>query len=137
MSGFRPERGADGRLRVAGCDAVALAEEHGTPLQLYDAGALRARARAIKTALAAALPGRETVVAFASKACPLPPVLRVLAQEDVHCDVASGNRQEGELAVLVDHTHGVDLRPAVVFSEPGCEGHCGSAFIEFEGCDSW
>jgi hypothetical protein len=25
VSGSRPERGADGRLRVAGCDAVALA----------------------------------------------------------------------------------------------------------------
>ena len=97
MSGFRPERGADGRLRVAGCDAVALAEEHGTPLQLYDAGALRARARAIRSALAAALPARETVVAFASKACPLPPVLRVLAEEGAHCDVASG----GELALAL------------------------------------
>ncbi len=97
MSGSRPERGPDGRLRVAGCDVVALAEAHGTPLQLYDAGALRARARAIRAALAAALPGRETVVAFASKACPLPPVLRVLAEEGVHCDVASG----GELALAL------------------------------------
>ncbi len=97
MSGSRPERGPDGRLRVAGCDVVALAEAHGTPLQLYDAGALRARARAIRAAVAAALSGRETVVAFASKACPLPPVLRVLAEEGVHCDVASG----GELALAL------------------------------------
>jgi diaminopimelate decarboxylase len=93
----RPERGSDGRLRVGGCDVVALAEAHGTPLQLFDVGALRERARAIRAAMAAALPGREAVVAFASKACPLPPVLRVLAGEGLHCDVASS----GELALAL------------------------------------
>jgi diaminopimelate decarboxylase len=88
-------RTAAGALVLGGCEAAALAEEHGTPLLVYDTTALRARARRFAAALANAMPGRETSVAFASKACPCPPVLAVLAAEGLRCDVASA----GEIAM--------------------------------------
>ncbi|MFN8130709.1 MAG: diaminopimelate decarboxylase [Solirubrobacteraceae bacterium] len=88
-------RGAEGGLLIGGCDAGELAAEFGTPLLAYDTGALRARARRFRAALASALPGREAAVAFASKACPCPPVLAVLAAEGLRCDVASA----GEVAM--------------------------------------
>jgi diaminopimelate decarboxylase len=36
---------ADGRLSVGGVDVLSLAEEHGTPLFVYDEAHLRARCR--------------------------------------------------------------------------------------------
>jgi diaminopimelate decarboxylase len=62
---------------------------------VYFEGVLDARARAFREALAAAMGGRATRVAFASKACPLPGVLRVLAAAGLSCDVASA----GEIAM--------------------------------------
>lgn len=91
-------RSPSGGLLLGGCDAQELAQRFGTPLLVFDAGALRERARRMRSAFAAALPDRRVSVAFASKACPCPPVLEVLAGEGLHCDVASGG--ELRLATL-------------------------------------
>jgi diaminopimelate decarboxylase len=79
----------DGRLLIGGCDAEALAREHGTPAYVFAEDDLRARARAFRDALAAHHDGPGEVV-FASKALPCTPVLRLFAEEGLGCDVASG-----------------------------------------------
>ncbi len=83
----------DGRLLLDGIDAAELADRFGTPLYIYDAATLRARARAYTGPLAAA-GGR---VVFALKANAAPGVLRVLRQEGLGADVASA----GEIAAAV------------------------------------
>ena len=47
---------SEGHLSIGGCDLVALAEEHGTPLVVYDEGALRAMDRANRDAFMALQP---------------------------------------------------------------------------------
>jgi diaminopimelate decarboxylase len=79
----------DGRLLIGGCDAEALAREHGTPAYVFAEDDLRARARGFMGALAAHHDGPGHVV-FASKALPCTPVLRLFAEEGLGCDVASG-----------------------------------------------
>ena len=79
----------DGRLSVGGCDAEALAREHGTPAYVLAEDDLRARARTFRSALAAHHDGPGEVV-FASKALPCTAVLRLFAEEGLGCDVASG-----------------------------------------------
>lgn len=85
----------DGRLRVGGVDLADLAEQYGTPLQVYDRDALRARARAYVDALDA-YPGTARAV-FACKANSTVGVLREVLAEGVGADVAS----EGELAAAL------------------------------------
>jgi diaminopimelate decarboxylase len=77
-----------GHLEIGGCDAVALAREFGTPAYIVAEQDLRARASAFVGELAA----RHTDfdVLFASKAFPCTAVYRVLAEEGLACDVASG-----------------------------------------------
>ena len=77
-----------GRLSIGGVDLVELAGMHGTPLYVYDAATVRARARSIRTALAAAYPG-PTRVSYAAKAYAAPWLLRVLAGEGLGVDVVS------------------------------------------------
>src|SRR3954447_22317294 len=86
-----PEASAvrDGRLSIGGCDAEALAAEHGTPAYVLAEDDLRARARAFTAALAAHHDGPGEIV-FASKALPCTAVLRLLSEEGLGCDVASG-----------------------------------------------
>jgi diaminopimelate decarboxylase len=79
----------DGRLLIGGCDAEAVAREHGTPAYVFAEDDLRARAREFRAALAAHHDGSGQVV-FASKACPLTAVMRLFAEEGLGCDVASG-----------------------------------------------
>jgi diaminopimelate decarboxylase len=83
-AGLTPE----GHLEVGGCDLVALAEEHGTPLVVYDEGALRASARAYRDAFAAHAPDARVV--YASKAYFGLAMLRLALQEGLDVDVASG-----------------------------------------------
>jgi diaminopimelate decarboxylase len=65
----------DGRLRIVGRDAEALARDRGTPLLVYDRARFAESARALQGALArTGLPFR---VRFALKANPLPEVLEV------------------------------------------------------------
>ena len=65
----------DGRLRICGVDAEALARDHGTPLFVYDRERFAENARRLQAALAAT--GQPFVLRFALKANPLPEVLAV------------------------------------------------------------
>ncbi len=84
-----------GRLEVGGCDLVELAARFGTPAYVVAEDDLRARARAFLAGLRQRHPDGD--VLFASKAFPCTGVLRVLADEGLSCDVASG----GELAMAL------------------------------------
>src|SRR5581483_6656810 len=86
---------ADGHLELGGCDAVELAAEFGTPAYVVVEDDLRSRARAFVSELRARHPDSD--VLFASKAFPCTAVYRVLAEEGLSCDVASG----GELALAL------------------------------------
>jgi diaminopimelate decarboxylase len=77
-----------GRLSVGGVDLLDLANEHGTPLFVYDEAHLRARCR---EALAAFGDG----VAYASKAFLCLAMARLVHDEGMYLDVATG----GELHV--------------------------------------
>jgi diaminopimelate decarboxylase len=80
---------AAGRLEIAGCDVLELAERFGTPAYVVSEDDLRARARAFIGAFEAA--GQDDFrVVFASKAFGATAVMRVFAQEGLDCDVASG-----------------------------------------------
>ena len=82
--------GEHGQLLVGGCDVVALAEEFGTPLFIYDEAQLRARCR---EAVAAFGDG----VAYATKAFLCRAMARLAHEEGMHLDVASG----GELLIAL------------------------------------
>ncbi len=84
-----------GHLELGGCDAVELAEQFGTPAYVVAEDDLRARARAFRDELSRRHPDGD--VLFASKAFPCTAVCRVLAEEGLACDVASG----GELALAL------------------------------------
>src|SRR5947209_15576996 len=77
-----------GHLEVGGCDAIELAHEFGTPAYVVAEQDLRARARSFLDAVAARHDDFD--VLFASKAFPCTAVYRVLAEEGLACDVASG-----------------------------------------------
>ncbi len=81
---------AGGRLRVGGIDLLDLAAEHGTPLFVYDEEHLRARCR---EAVAAFGDG----VAYGSKAFLCLAMARLVHEEGMHVDVATG----GELHVAL------------------------------------
>jgi diaminopimelate decarboxylase len=83
---------AAGRLEVGGCDTIELAREFGTPAYVVAEDDLRGRAQSFVAAFAARHADSELL--FASKAFPCTAVYRVLAEEGIGVDVASG----GELA---------------------------------------
>ena len=85
----------DGRLQLGGCDAIELAREFGTPAYIVVEDDLRARAQAFVEAFRARTKSFD--VLFASKAFPCTAIYRVLAEEGIACDVASG----GELALAL------------------------------------
>jgi diaminopimelate decarboxylase len=80
----------DGRLSVGGCDVIALAEQYGTPLFIYDEHHLRARCR---EAVAAFPDG----AAYATKAFMCIAMARLAHEEGMTLDVATG----GELHVAL------------------------------------
>jgi diaminopimelate decarboxylase len=84
-----------GHLEIGGCDAVELAREFGTPAYVVAEDDLRGRARAFLAAIADRHSDYD--VLFASKAFPCSAVYRVLREEGLGCDVASG----GELALAL------------------------------------
>jgi diaminopimelate decarboxylase len=92
---FTAQPGADGRLTVGGCALADVAAEFGTPALVFDEQGLRDTAREYASAFAARHP--DTDVHFASKALPCAPVLRILCEEGLCCDVASA----GELAIAL------------------------------------
>jgi len=89
-AGITPE----GHLALEGVDLVALADELGTPLYVYDEATIRARARAYADGLKKAYPGKS-LVCYAGKAYCAPWLLRVIDNEGLGLDVVSG----GELFV--------------------------------------
>jgi diaminopimelate decarboxylase len=86
----------DGHLSIGGCDVVALADEFGTPLVVYDEQHLRQTARDFVHAYAAL--GIDAEVVYASKAYFGLGVLRLLQQEGLSVDVASGGELHAALA---------------------------------------
>jgi diaminopimelate decarboxylase len=80
----------DGRVAIAGVDLASLAEEFGTPLFVYDEDDIRQRCRAYRAALGDG-------VAYASKAFLCTAMARVVHEEGLHLDVATG----GELSVAL------------------------------------
>src|SRR3954466_16270063 len=94
--GRRPKAHAGrGWVEIGGCNALELAREFGTPAYVVAEDDLRARARSFREAFAAHSP--DTHVSFASKAFPCTAILRILAEEGLGVDVASG----GELALAL------------------------------------
>lgn len=85
---------ADGRLLIAGLDAVGLAERFGTPLFVYDEDHIRARCRAARAAF-------PDGVAYASKAFLCRAVAKLAHEEGMQIDVASGGEMHVALAAGV------------------------------------
>lgn len=86
---------ARGHLEVGGMDAVDLASRYGTPLYVYDEQALRARMRAYDQAFNALYP---TTIAYAGKAFLTTAMARIVDQEGLDLDVASGGELHTALA---------------------------------------
>src|SRR5215208_703367 len=84
-----------GRLEIGGCDVIDLAEEFGTPAYVYAEDDIRTRAREFMDAFRRRTDRFEVV--YASKAFPCTAAYRLLADEGLACDVASG----GELYLAV------------------------------------
>lgn len=80
----------DGSLKIAGVDAVEMAQRFGTPLFVYDEEHIRARCREARLAF-------PDGVAYASKAFLCAAVAKLAHEEGMHIDVASG----GEMHVAL------------------------------------
>jgi diaminopimelate decarboxylase len=77
-----------GHLEVGGCDVVELAERFGTPAYVYAEDDMRARARAYLEAFASRTDDFEVI--YASKALPITAAYRLMNEEGLSVDVASG-----------------------------------------------
>lgn len=85
-----------GHLLVGGCDTVALAQSHGTPLYLLDEATVRQSCRDYQAMLARHYAGPVSIH-YASKAMLNVPLAQLLAQAGLGLDVVSG----GELFVAL------------------------------------
>src|SRR5256884_6762374 len=83
---LRTAVGRDGRVRIGTSDLSELADEHGTPLYVYDAETIRASLREYVDAFFRYRPVR---VAYSVKACALIGVGALIAREGVDASVAS------------------------------------------------
>jgi len=81
---------ASGNVAIAGVDLVAVAEQFGTPVYVYDEADIRARCRAYLEAFGDG-------VAYASKAFLCVAMARLVNEEGLHLDVATG----GELHIAL------------------------------------
>src|SRR5712691_5394978 len=77
-----------GHLEIGGCDVMDVVAEHGTPAYVYAEDDMRARARAYVEAFAARTDDFEVI--YASKALPITAAYRLMAEEGLSVDVASG-----------------------------------------------
>jgi diaminopimelate decarboxylase len=97
-----------GHLEVAGCDVVELAEEFGTPAYIYAEDDMRRRAREYVSAFEQRTDGFEVI--YASKAFPATSAYRLMREEGLSVDVASGGELHLALAAGFDpsriHLHG-------------------------------
>ena len=80
--------GENGHLYFAGCDAVSLAEEFGTPAIFIDEDRVRARCREYVTAMKEYLPAGSYPL-FASKALSFKEIYRVVGSEGMGTDIVS------------------------------------------------
>jgi diaminopimelate decarboxylase len=81
---------ADGRVAIAGVDLESIALDFGTPVYVYDEADIRARCRAYRGAFGEG-------AAYASKAFLCVAMVRLVEEEGLHLDVATG----GELFVAL------------------------------------
>jgi diaminopimelate decarboxylase len=89
-----------GHLEVGGCDVVELAERFGTPAYIYAEDDIRARARAYVEAFASRTDDFEVI--YGSKALPVTAVYRLMQEEGLSVDVASGGELHLALGAGVD-----------------------------------
>jgi diaminopimelate decarboxylase len=78
-----------GHLEIGGCDTVELAKTFGTPLYVVDEAFLRENCRRYAAAFAARYPG-ESHVSYAGKAFLVQAMARLIDEEGLSLDVASG-----------------------------------------------
>ena len=105
----------NGSLQIAGCDLQALAQEHGTPLYLYDRQTLDEAVRSYRQALARFYPGQAGIT-YAGKAYLCTAIARWAQQQDLWLDCTGA----GELAIAANAqvvrpkivVHGVNKSPA-------------------------
>jgi diaminopimelate decarboxylase len=97
-----------GHLEIAGCDVVDLAERFGTPAYVYAEDDIRRRARDYVHAFAERTDAFEVI--YASKALPCTAAYRVMRDEGLSVDVASGGELHMAMAAGFDpariHLHG-------------------------------
>jgi len=93
-----------GHLTIADCDAVALAAEYGTPLYIFDEHSLRYKCAEFKHEFGQRYP--DVVAAYASKAFLNLALVRIINEEGLGLDVASG----GELGIA--HAAGFPMEQA-------------------------
>src|SRR3954468_8795757 len=103
-----------GHLEIAGCDVVELAERFGTPAYIYAEDDMRSRAREYVWAFEQRTGAFEVI--YASKAFPATAAYRVMREEGLSVDVASGGEMHVALAAGFDpariHLHGNDKTEA-------------------------
>ncbi len=83
-----------GHLVIGGCNVLELAEEHGTPVYVFDEETLRGRCRSFVNEFQKLYPASQ--VLYASKAYINPALAKIFQDEGLGLDVVSG----GELAVV-------------------------------------
>ncbi len=97
-----------GHLEIAGCDVVELADRFGTPAYIYAEEDMHRRAREYVRAFERRSAAFEVI--YASKAFPATAAFRVMREEDLSVDVASGGELHVALAAGFDpariHLHG-------------------------------
>ena len=97
-----------GHLEIGGCDAIELADRFGTPVYLYAENDIRRRAREYVRAFEQRTDSFEVI--YASKALPCTAAYRVMREEGLSVDVASGGELHMALAAGFDpariHLHG-------------------------------
>ena len=130
---------AEGHLEVAGCDVVELAEEFGTPAYFYAEDDIRARARAYRDAFEQRT--EEFEVLFASKSLPCTAAYRLLAEEGMSVDVASGGELHMALQAGFDpgriHMHGNNKSDEEILfaARSGIKHLIVDSFDEIERCE--
>ncbi len=128
-----------GRLEIAGCDVVSLAEEFGTPAYIYAEADMRGRARAYRTAFERRDANFE--VLFASKSLPCTAAYRLFAEEGLSVDVASGGELHMALRAGFDpariHMHGNNKSDEeILFAARSGVGHLIlDSFDEIDRCE--
>src|SRR6266478_5257024 len=101
---------SDGHLEIGGADTVELAREFGTPLFVMCEQTFRERARRYREAYP------DADVYYAGKAFLCVEMARMVAEEDLGLDVASG----GELSTALKRTHTSTSRQDRKTRSSGC-----------------